>query len=56
MATQDQYLGNPNLKKAHTPSRFTKKHEMDCWEKSTAQNYHFGWLLDLFHRAPFMQP
>jgi len=25
MATQDQYLGNPNLKKAHTPSRFTKK-------------------------------
>jgi len=25
MATTDQYLGNPNLKKAHTPSRFTKK-------------------------------
>ena len=25
MATQDQYLGNPNLKKAHTKSRFTKK-------------------------------
>ena len=25
MATLDQYLGNPNLKKAHTKSRFTKK-------------------------------
>jgi len=25
MGTTDQYLGNPNLKKAHTPSRFTKK-------------------------------
>jgi hypothetical protein len=25
MATTDQYLGNPNLKKAHTSSRFTKK-------------------------------
>ena len=25
MATQDQYLGNPNLKKAHTKSRFTPK-------------------------------
>ena len=25
MAISDQYLGNPNLKKAHTPSRFTKK-------------------------------
>ena len=25
MAITDQYLGNPNLKKAHTPSRFTKK-------------------------------
>jgi len=25
MATTDQYLGNPNLKKAHTASRFTKK-------------------------------
>ena len=25
MSTTDQYLGNPNLKKAHTPSRFTKK-------------------------------
>ncbi len=23
---QDQYLGNPNLKKGHTKSRFTKKH------------------------------
>jgi hypothetical protein len=25
MSKSDQYLGNPNLKKAHTPSRFTKK-------------------------------
>ena len=25
MSKPDQYLGNPNLKKAHTPSRFTKK-------------------------------
>ena len=25
MATLDQYLGNPNLKKAHTKSRFTPK-------------------------------
>ena len=25
MAISDQYLGNPNLKKAHTPSRFTRK-------------------------------
>jgi len=25
MATLDQYLGNPNLKKAHTKTRFTKK-------------------------------
>ena len=25
MPITDQYLGNPNLKKAHTPSRFTKK-------------------------------
>ena len=25
MAISDQYLGNPNLKKAHPPSRFTKK-------------------------------
>ena len=25
MAISDQYLGNPNLKKANTPSRFTKK-------------------------------
>ena len=25
MTVSDQYLGNPNLKKAHTPSRFTRK-------------------------------
>ena len=25
MSKTEQYLGNPNLKKAHTPSRFTKK-------------------------------
>ena len=25
MATLDQYLGNPHLKKAHTKSRFTMK-------------------------------
>ena len=25
MSKVDQYLGNPNLKKAHTPTRFTKK-------------------------------
>ena len=25
VAKQDQYLGNPNLKKGHTKSRFTKR-------------------------------
>ena len=25
MNRQEQYLGNPNLKKGHTPSRFSKK-------------------------------
>ena len=25
MTVSDQYLGNPNLKKAHPPSRFTRK-------------------------------
>ena len=44
MATTDQYLGNPNLKKAHTPSRFTKKQVqevMKCLEepKYFIENY-----------------
>ena len=44
MATTDQYLGNPNLKKAHTPSRFTKKQikeVMSCLEspKYFIENY-----------------
>ena len=44
MATTDQYLGNPNLKKAHTSSRFTKKQikeVMSCLEspKYFIENY-----------------
>ena len=44
MSTTDQYLGNPNLKKAHTPSRFTKKQVqevMKCLEspKYFIENY-----------------
>ena len=44
MATTDQYLGNPNLKKAHTKSRFTKKQVdevMKCLEepKYFIENY-----------------
>jgi len=44
MATTDQYLGNPNLKKAHTSSRFTKKQikeVMNCLEspKYFIENY-----------------
>ena len=44
MATLDQYLGNPNLKKAHTKSRFTKKQVdevMKCLEdpKYFIENY-----------------
>ena len=44
MSKLDQYLGNPNLKKAHTKSRFTKKQVdevMKCLEdpKYFIENY-----------------
>jgi len=41
MATNDVYLGNPNLKKAGTPIQFTKK-QINEWVKCKNNPLYFA--------------
>ena len=34
----DQYLGNPNLKKGHTKTRFTKKQVEEGWASAKSES------------------